>query len=117
MPPPGRPPCRCRAANHPCQSRGRRPHTHPITSATPGDVAGRSRDAANVVFDFDTWPGLPTFVEIEGPAEASVRQAAATFGLDYAQAQFGSVDEICKSEIGATSYVGSNLTHTTSDCS
>jgi adenylate cyclase, class 2 len=27
--------------------------------------------------DFDTWPGLPTFVEIEGPDEASVRQAAA----------------------------------------
>lgn len=28
-----------------------------------------------VAFDFDTWPDLPTFVEIEGPDEASVRQA------------------------------------------
>jgi adenylate cyclase, class 2 len=53
-----------------------------------------------VVFDFDTWPGLPTFVEIEGPDETSVRQAAVTLGLDYAQARFGSVDEIYKSEIG-----------------
>jgi adenylate cyclase, class 2 len=53
-----------------------------------------------VVFDFDTWPGLPTFVEIEGPDEASVRQAAATAGLDYAQARFGSVDEIYKTETG-----------------
>lgn len=53
-----------------------------------------------VVFDFDTWPGLPTFVEIEGPDEASVRQAAALLDLDYAEARFGSVDEIYKSEAG-----------------
>ncbi len=53
-----------------------------------------------VVFDFDTWPGLPTFVEIEGPDEAAVRRAAAAAGLDYAAARFGSVDEIYQSEIG-----------------
>jgi adenylate cyclase, class 2 len=53
-----------------------------------------------VAFDFDTWPGLPAFVEIEGPDEASVRQAASLLGLDYAEARFGSVDEIYKSEIG-----------------
>lgn len=51
-------------------------------------------------FDFDTWPGLPTFVELEGPDEASVRQAAAALGLDYSQARFGSVDEIYKTELG-----------------
>jgi adenylate cyclase, class 2 len=53
-----------------------------------------------VAFDFDTWPGLPTFVEIEGPDEASVRRAAAAVGLDYSQGRFGSVDEIYKSELG-----------------
>ena len=53
-----------------------------------------------VVFDFDTWPGLPTFVEIEGSDEASVRKAAAALDLDYARARFGSVDEIYMSEIG-----------------
>lgn len=53
-----------------------------------------------VVLDFDTWPGLPTFVEIEGPDEASVREAAAALGLDYASARFGSVDEIYKTEVG-----------------
>ncbi|MFI8102605.1 class IV adenylate cyclase [Streptomyces sp. NPDC086023] len=53
-----------------------------------------------VAFDFDTWPDLPTFVEIEGPDEASVRQAAALLELDYAEARFGSVDEIYKSEAG-----------------
>lgn len=53
-----------------------------------------------VVFDFDTWPDLPTFLEIEGPDEASVRQAAALLDLDYSEARFGSVDEIYKSETG-----------------
>ena len=53
-----------------------------------------------VAFDFDTWPDLPTFVEVEGPDEASVRRAAAAVGLDYSQARFGSVDEIYKSELG-----------------
>jgi adenylate cyclase, class 2 len=53
-----------------------------------------------IACDFDTWPGLPTFVEIEGPDEASVRQAAATLGLDYTRARFGSVDEIYKTELG-----------------
>ncbi|MFF8604415.1 class IV adenylate cyclase [Streptomyces sp. NPDC015346] len=53
-----------------------------------------------VAFDFDTWPDLPTFLEIEGPDEASVRQAAALLELDYSEARFGSVDEIYKSEAG-----------------
>lgn len=54
----------------------------------------------NVVFDLDTWPSLPTFLEIEGPDEPAVRQAAEQLGLDYAQARFGSVDEIYKTETG-----------------
>ncbi|MCA1217632.1 class IV adenylate cyclase [Streptomyces sp. 8L] len=53
-----------------------------------------------VAFDFDTWPGLPTFLEIEGPDEASVRQAAALLDFDYSEARFGSVDEVYKSEMG-----------------
>ena len=53
-----------------------------------------------VAFDFDTWPGLPPFLEIEGPDEASVRQAASLLELDYSDARFGSVDEIYRSEAG-----------------
>ncbi len=53
-----------------------------------------------IAADFDTWPGLPTFVEIEGPDEVSVRRAAVALGLDYSLARFGSVDEIYKSELG-----------------
>ncbi|MCM2577793.1 class IV adenylate cyclase [Streptomyces meridianus] len=51
-----------------------------------------------IAFDFDTWPGLPTFLEIEGHDEAAVRRAAELLGLDYAEARFGSVDEIYRSE-------------------
>jgi adenylate cyclase, class 2 len=47
-----------------------------------------------VTFDLDTWPDLPTFLEIEGPNEAAVRTAAGTLGLDLAQASYGSVDEV-----------------------
>ncbi|MEU6848367.1 class IV adenylate cyclase [Actinacidiphila alni] len=54
----------------------------------------------DVAFDFDTWPDLPTFLEIEGPDEPSVRDAAARLGLDYSEARFGSVDTIYKSETG-----------------
>lgn len=54
----------------------------------------------DVAFDFDTWPGLPTFLEIEGPDEQSVRDAADLLKLDYARARFGSVDAIYRSELG-----------------
>lgn len=40
----------------------------------------------------DTWPWLPTFVEIESSNEARVWQAAAELGLDRSKAKFGSVD-------------------------
>ncbi|UGT63912.1 class IV adenylate cyclase [Nocardia asteroides] len=54
----------------------------------------------DLVFDFDTWPDLPTFLEIEGPSEDAVRSAAARLELDYGEARFGSVDEIYRSEAG-----------------
>ncbi|MEV0432081.1 class IV adenylate cyclase [Nocardia sp. NPDC050413] len=54
----------------------------------------------DIVFDLDTWPDLPTFLEIEGSDEPSVRRAAADLGLDYRQAKFGSVDTIYQSESG-----------------
>ncbi|MGO4748580.1 class IV adenylate cyclase [Streptomyces sp. 2MCAF27] len=53
-----------------------------------------------VTYDFDTWPELPTFLEIEGSSEGSVRDAVAALGLDYGQARFGSIDLIYKSERG-----------------
>ena len=40
----------------------------------------------------DTWPWIPTFVEVEGPSEAEVWATAEKMGLKKSQAKFGSVD-------------------------
>ena len=40
----------------------------------------------------DTWPWIPTFIEIEGPSEESVWDVAGKLGLTREQAKFGSVD-------------------------
>jgi adenylate cyclase class 2 len=48
----------------------------------------------DVTFDLDTWPDLPTYLEVEGRDEAAVRAATTMLGLDYATATFGSVDEV-----------------------
>lgn len=40
----------------------------------------------------DTWPWIPTFIEIEAPTESEVWDVAAKLGFTKAQAKFGSVD-------------------------
>ncbi|MGY4952740.1 class IV adenylate cyclase [Streptomyces nigrescens] len=52
-----------------------------------------------VTYDLDTWPDLPTFLEVEGSSEQAVRAAVAELGLDYNEARFGSIDLIYKSEL------------------
>ena len=42
----------------------------------------------------DTWAGLSTFLEIEGPGEDAVRATADALELDFAYASYGSVDEV-----------------------
>lgn len=51
-------------------------------------------------FDFDTWPGLDTFLEIEGPDQATVYHAATLLDLSMADATFGSVDEVYRAVLG-----------------
>lgn len=36
-----------------------------------------------VVADIDTWPKIPTYIELEGPTEESLKQAAAKLNLDW----------------------------------
>lgn len=43
---------------------------------------------ADVVVDIDTWPGIPTFVEIEGKSEKSIKIAARRLGFDWRKAVF-----------------------------
>lgn len=40
----------------------------------------------------DTWPWIPTFVEVEGPSEKSVWDTAKKLGLKRENSKFGSVD-------------------------
>ena len=40
----------------------------------------------------DTWPWIPSFVEVEGPSEEKVWETAKMLGLEKSQAKFGSVD-------------------------
>jgi adenylate cyclase class 2 len=42
----------------------------------------------------DEWPWIPTYVEVEAPSEATVRDVSAQLGLDYSQAVFDSTDAI-----------------------
>lgn len=40
----------------------------------------------------DTWPWIPTFIEIESPAEENVKDIALKLGLDWNKAMHGSVE-------------------------
>lgn len=42
--------------------------------------------------ELDTWPWLPSFVEIEAKDENTLRDTAKSLGLDYAEALHGSVE-------------------------
>lgn len=47
-----------------------------------------------VKIDIDTWPWLPSYVEIEGPSEDAVKTVSAKLGFDMKDAYYGSVDRI-----------------------
>ncbi len=51
----------------------------------------RSREAEITI---DTWPWIPTFLEIEGPQEAVVRKTAEDLGFDWQWALYGSVEPV-----------------------
>lgn len=42
-----------------------------------------------VIIDIDTWPKVPTYVELEGPSEDAIKDAAVKLGFDYAKGVFG----------------------------
>ena len=56
-----------------------------------------------VELDIDTWPWLPSYVEIEGPSEEAVEKAVAKLGLSMKDALYGSVDEVYKIYYDVTS--------------
>jgi len=47
-----------------------------------------------VEITIDTWPWIPTFVELEGPTEDLVKEVASTLGFDWEKAMHGSVESV-----------------------
>ena len=50
----------------------------------------------------DTWPWIPTFVEIEGPSEGLVREASSMLGFDWKEAMHGSVEPVYQQHFDVT---------------
>lgn len=48
----------------------------------------------NVEIDIDTWPWIPSYVEIEGPSEEAVQSIAAKLDFRMDDALYGSVDQV-----------------------
>ena len=48
----------------------------------------------DVEIDIDTWPWLPTYVEIEGPTVEKTLEISRKLGFDIEKAIYGSVDDI-----------------------
>ncbi len=56
-----------------------------------------------VEIDIDTWPWIPTFVEIEGPTNEKVVKICELLGFTMKDAIYGSVDEVYKKYFDVTS--------------
>jgi adenylate cyclase class 2 len=48
----------------------------------------------NVEVTIDTWPWVPSFVELEGPSEEMLKGVASDLGFDWTTAMHGSVETI-----------------------
>lgn len=51
----------------------------------------------------DTWPWLPSFIEIEGPTEKEMKTLALTIGLSWQEGIFGGIVEVFKYYYNVTS--------------
>lgn len=54
----------------------------------------------NVEIDIDTWPMIPTYLEIEGENEASIKAVCEDLGLDYFRSTTMDVTDIYKKVYG-----------------
>jgi len=50
----------------------------------------------------DTWPWIPTFLEIEGPEEKSLKEVAKKLGLQWSEAMHGSVETVYQKDFKVT---------------
>lgn len=47
-----------------------------------------------VIIDIDTWPKIPTYVELEGPTEESIRSTAKKLGFEWSKGIFGTAAQV-----------------------
>mgnify|MGYP003969465985 CR=1 FL=1 len=64
----------------------------------------------DVEVTIDTWPGLESFLEIEGQGEVVVKEVVEMLGYDYDKAIFGAVDVIYEMKLGIPPSVINNGT-------
>ncbi len=50
----------------------------------------------DVIVDIDTWPKVPTYVELEGPSEEDIKTAAEKLGFDWSKGIFGTSDTVIR---------------------
>lgn len=67
------------------------------------DSYRESWELDGVEIDLDTWPWIPSYVEIEGETPEAVVTVAAKLGFDMQDAIIGSVDEVYKLYYDVTS--------------
>ena len=51
-----------------------------------------------VTFDIDTWPRIPTYVELEGESEQALKDAAKSVGLDWKDAIFNNASWVIENK-------------------
>jgi adenylate cyclase class 2 len=73
-----------------------------LTSNAYQETRRESWQLGDVQIELDEWPWLDPFIEIEGPSEQAVRDAAKKMSLDYTSATFGSVEAIYQDEYDVT---------------
>jgi adenylate cyclase class 2 len=53
-----------------------------------------------VMVDIDTWPKVPTYVELEGPSEQAIKDAAAQLGFDWDKGVFDTAHRMIEKRYG-----------------
>lgn len=65
-------------------------------------------ELGDVTFDIDTWPRIPTYVEIEGKSEQDLRDAADKVGLNWKDANLHNarwvIENVYKIPVGTLRY-------------
>ncbi len=59
-----------------------------LTAFREQEKKRRTFKLGEVIVDIDTWPSIPTYVELEGKSEDDLKSAAKTLGLDWSKAIF-----------------------------